>query len=127
MRPRVRIPVLPCGFFLEGEDPHGDHGLGSLVELRFKAPPGTSYPYITIHLIITAPHGRPNLRSRLHFGHNQEGDHEVHKGHVVVLAKKMITVYITTASLRNIHTVILIKGSFDPFYRPRRPLGRLNL
>src|SRR5215467_7370997 len=40
MRSRVRFPVLPRGFFLEGEDPHGDHGLGSLVEFRFKAPPG---------------------------------------------------------------------------------------
>jgi hypothetical protein len=51
MRSRVQFPVLPWGFFLEGEDYHGDHGLGSLVELRFKAPPGTSYSYITIHLI----------------------------------------------------------------------------
>jgi hypothetical protein len=32
---------------------HGDHGVGSSVEFRFKAPPGTSYPYITIHLIRT--------------------------------------------------------------------------
>ena len=47
----VRFPVLPWGFFLNGESTHGDHGLGSVVELRFKAPPGTSYPYITIHLI----------------------------------------------------------------------------
>jgi hypothetical protein len=38
MRSRVRFPVLPWGFFLEGEDSHCDHGLGSLVELRFKAP-----------------------------------------------------------------------------------------
>jgi hypothetical protein len=38
-------------FLLEGEDSHGDHGLGSLEELRFKAPPGTAHPYITIHLI----------------------------------------------------------------------------
>jgi hypothetical protein len=53
MRSRVRLPVLPLGFFPEGEDPHGDHGLGSLVEFRFKAPPGTSYSYITIHLIGT--------------------------------------------------------------------------
>jgi hypothetical protein len=53
MRPRVRFPVLPWGFFHEGENPHGDHGLGSLVELRFKAPPGTSYSYITIHLTRT--------------------------------------------------------------------------
>jgi hypothetical protein len=53
MRSRVRFPALPWGFFLEGEDSHGDHGLGSLVELKFKAPPGTSYSYITIHLIGT--------------------------------------------------------------------------
>jgi hypothetical protein len=51
MRSRVRFPVLPWGFFLEGQDSHGDHDLGSLVELGFKAPPGTSY--ITIHLIGT--------------------------------------------------------------------------
>jgi hypothetical protein len=38
MRSRVRFPVLPWGFFLDGEGPHGDHGLGSLVEFRFKAP-----------------------------------------------------------------------------------------
>src|SRR5215468_929468 len=47
MRSRVRFPVLLCGFFLEGKDSHDDHGLGSLVELRFKArfkaPPSTSY------------------------------------------------------------------------------------
>jgi hypothetical protein len=53
MRFRVRFPVLTWGFFFEGEDFHGDHGLGNLVELRFKAPPGTPYPYITIHLIGT--------------------------------------------------------------------------
>jgi hypothetical protein len=55
MRSRVRFPVLLGGFFLEGEDPLGDHGLSSSVELRFKAPPGTSYSYeyITIHLIGT--------------------------------------------------------------------------
>jgi hypothetical protein len=45
MRFRVRFPVLPWGFFLEGEDSHGDHCLGSVVELRFKAPPGASYSY----------------------------------------------------------------------------------
>jgi hypothetical protein len=53
MRSRVRFAVLPWGFFLEGEDPLGDHGLGSLVEFRFKTPPGTSYSYITFHLIGT--------------------------------------------------------------------------
>jgi hypothetical protein len=53
MRSRVRFPVLPWEFFLEGEDSYGENGLGSLVELRFKASPGTSYLYITIHLIGT--------------------------------------------------------------------------
>jgi hypothetical protein len=48
MRSRVRFRVLPWGFFLQREDSHGDHGLGSLVELTFKAPPGTPYSYIAI-------------------------------------------------------------------------------
>jgi hypothetical protein len=37
---------------------------------------------------VTAPHGRPNLRSRLHFSHNREGDHEVHDRNVVALGKE---------------------------------------
>ena len=37
------------GIFLEGEDSRGDHGLGRLVELRFKAPPGTTSSSITTH------------------------------------------------------------------------------
>jgi hypothetical protein len=53
MRSRVQSLALPWGFFLEEEDSHGDHGLGSFVEFRFKAHPGTSYSYITIHLIGT--------------------------------------------------------------------------
>jgi hypothetical protein len=70
--------IIGPGFdsrFYHGDFSHGDHGLGSLVKLRFKDPPGTSYSYITIHLIgtTTAPHGRPNFRWRLHIGHNQEG------------------------------------------------------
>src|SRR5215813_10764716 len=53
--------------------------------------PSTSYPYITIHFIslyhhpphqhnVTAPHGRPNLRSRLHFGKNRGGRPRSPKG-----------------------------------------------
>jgi hypothetical protein len=53
MRSWVQFLALPWGFFLEGEDSCGDHGLGSLVELMFKAPPDASYSYITIHLIGT--------------------------------------------------------------------------
>ena len=37
------------GIFLDGEDSRGDHGLGRLVEFRFKAPPGTTSPSITTH------------------------------------------------------------------------------
>ena len=37
------------GIFLEKEDSHGDHGLGRLVEFRFKAPPGTISSSITTH------------------------------------------------------------------------------
>jgi hypothetical protein len=40
------------------------------------------------------PHGRPNLRSLLHFSHNQEGDHEVHDGHVVALENNNNTIFI---------------------------------
>jgi hypothetical protein len=43
------IPGSTVGIFLEGEDSHGDHGLGRLVEFRFKAPPGTTPPSITTH------------------------------------------------------------------------------
>jgi hypothetical protein len=88
MRSPVRFPVLPWGFFLEGEDPNGDHGLGSLVEFRCKAPPGTSYSYITIHLIGTTLlrlMGVPNLEVGYTSATIGKGDHEVHRGHVVAL------------------------------------------
>jgi len=32
------------GIFPEGEDSRGDHGLGRLIEFRFKGPPGTNPP-----------------------------------------------------------------------------------
>jgi len=44
---------------LKGEDSRGDHGLGSLVEFRFKAPPGTTSPSITTH----TPSGQRNWAS----------------------------------------------------------------
>ena len=44
---RVRFPALPW------EDSRGDHGLGRLVEFRFKGPPGTTSSYITTHIIGT--------------------------------------------------------------------------
>ena len=53
MSSRVRFPVLPWEFSLNGEDSRGDHGLGMLVEFRFKGPPGTTSSYITSHIIGT--------------------------------------------------------------------------
>jgi hypothetical protein len=88
MRSRVRFPFLPWEFFLEGEDPLGDHGLGSLVEFRIKAPPGTSYSYITIHLIGTTElrlMGVPTSEVGYTSATTERGDHEVHKGNVVAL------------------------------------------
>jgi hypothetical protein len=48
MRSRVRFPALTWAFFLEGEDPHGDHGLGSLVELKLR-------PLLALHTHVTPP------------------------------------------------------------------------
>ena len=69
------IPGSTVGIFPEGEDSRGDYVLGRLVEFRFKGPPGTTSSYHHSHHRdnVTAPHGRPNLRSRLHFCHAQEG------------------------------------------------------
>jgi hypothetical protein len=88
MRSRVQFSVLPWGFFLEGEDPHGDHGLGSLVEFKFKGP---SWYFIFIYHHpphrdnVTAPHGRLNLITSATTG---RGDHEVHNGHVVAFRER---------------------------------------
>jgi hypothetical protein len=88
IKSRVRFPVLTWGFFLGGEDSHADYGHGSLVELRFKAPPGTSYSYMTIHLIgtiylclMSVPSSEVSYTSAT----AGRGDHEVHKGHMVAL------------------------------------------
>jgi hypothetical protein len=86
MRSRVLFPALTWGVFLEGYDFQGDHGLGNLVELRFKAPPGTSYSYITIHLIGTTflpLFDVPNSEVGYSSATTGRGDQEVHKEHVV--------------------------------------------
>ena len=91
MRSRVRFPALPWKLSLNGEYSRGDHGLGRLVEFRFKGP---SWHYILPYHHshhrnnVTAPHGRPNLRSRLHCCHVQEGGPRSRQGHVVALDKK---------------------------------------
>ena len=82
------ISASTVGNFPEEEDSRGDHGLGRLVEFRFKGPPGTTSSYITTHIYrdnVTAPHGRPNLRCRLHCCHAQEGGPRSPQGHVVAL------------------------------------------
>jgi len=45
------IPGSTVEIFPKGEDSHGDHGLGSLVEFRFKGPPGTTSSSVTTHII----------------------------------------------------------------------------
>jgi hypothetical protein len=55
---------------------------------------------------VTVPHGRPNLRSRLHFSHNREGDHEVHKGHVVALGEKKKFEVVIGSPYNNFVTVL---------------------
>jgi hypothetical protein len=93
MRSRVRFSVLPWGVFLEVEDFHGDHGLGSLVELTLR-------PLLVLHIYISqsTSSGQRNCASRafqpqksLTFRPQPAGggDHEVHKGHVVALKKKL--------------------------------------
>jgi hypothetical protein len=47
------IPSSTVGIFPEGQDSRGDHGLGRLVEFRFKGPPGTPSSSITTHIIGT--------------------------------------------------------------------------
>ena len=47
------IPVSNVEIFPEWEDSRGDHGLGRLVEFKFKGPPGTPSSYITTHIIGT--------------------------------------------------------------------------
>jgi len=50
------IPGSTVGIFPEGAgggDSRGDHGLGRLVEFRFKGPPGTTSSSITTHIIGT--------------------------------------------------------------------------
>ena len=47
------IPGSTVGILPKGEDSRGDHGLGRLVEFRFKGPPGTPSSYITTHIIGT--------------------------------------------------------------------------
>jgi hypothetical protein len=84
MRSRVRFASLPWGFFLEEEDSHGDHGLGGLVELRFKA-------LLVPHIHVSPSTSSGQRKSEVGYTSAITGreDHEVHKGHVVALEKKL--------------------------------------
>jgi len=81
------------GIFLEREDCHGDHGLGRLVEFRFKAPPGTTSSSITTHTLS----GQRNCASRASQPQKSvtllpyPGGRTTKstKGHVVALEKKI--------------------------------------
>ena len=80
------IPDSTVGIFPEGEDSCGDHGLGRLVEFRFKGPPWHSiilYHHSHHRYNVTAPRGLPRLRSRLRCCHAQEGGPRSPQGHVV--------------------------------------------
>jgi len=61
------------GVFPEGQNSRGDHGLGRLVEFRFKGPPGTTSSYITTPII-----GRTSEVGYIPAMPRRE-DHEVHK------------------------------------------------
>jgi hypothetical protein len=80
MRSRVRFPVLPCEFSLAGEDPHSDHGLGSLQNLGLRPLLiiHAQIIYIYIYIYHHTHHGRPNLRIPLHVGHKQDEGVSIH-------------------------------------------------
>jgi len=67
------------GIYPEEEDTRGDHG--TLVEFRFKGPPGTTSSYITTHIIGTTVHLMGVLTSEVGYtaAMPRREDHEVHK------------------------------------------------
>jgi len=76
------IPGSTVGIFSEGEDSRCHHGLGRLVEFRFKGPPGTTSSYITTHIIgSTLPRlmGVPTSEVGYTSAMPRREDHEVHK------------------------------------------------
>jgi len=84
------------GIFPEGEDSHGDHGLGRLVEFRFKGPPGATSSSITTHIIGTTElrlMGVPNSEGGYTPAMPRRKDYEVHKDmwwHWTKIKKKKI-------------------------------------
>ena len=92
------ISASTVGNFPEEEDSRGDHGLGRLVEFWFKRPSWHSillYHHSHHRDNVTAPHRRPNLTSRLHCCHVQEGGLRSPQG-IVVAFDNNITVKVTS-------------------------------
>jgi hypothetical protein len=90
MRSRVRFPVLPWEFSLAREDPHSDHGLGSLYNLCLRPlllHHADSYHHSHHRGNVSAPYGRPNLRSRLYSATTGRKTRSLY-GHVLALGGK---------------------------------------
>jgi hypothetical protein len=81
MRSRVRFPVLPWEFYLAGEDPQSDNGLGSLYSLGLR-------PHLVLHAHtyhpshhrdnVTAPYGRPTSEVGYISSTTRRWDHEIY-------------------------------------------------
>jgi hypothetical protein len=76
-----KIPGSNVDFFLEGEDSHSEHGMGSLVELRLRP---SWYFIFMYHLRLI---GVPTSGVGYTLATTGRGDHEVHKGHAMALVK----------------------------------------
>ena len=87
-----------CGLivkiFLSKKYSHGDHDVGSLVELWFKVLPDT--PIIIYHHSknLPAPYGHPIIKSRRYFSRALGKDHQSVKTHVVTLIIIIIIIII---------------------------------
>jgi hypothetical protein len=81
----VPVSISHSAVRISGKDPHSDHDLGSLLNLCLRLLPvlhDHTYHHHSHHQgNVTAPCGRPNFRSRVHFGHNQEGETRSLYGH----------------------------------------------
>jgi len=80
-------------FSLKGENAHGDHGLSSWYKLGLRPPLAPqihfSFHHHSYRENVTAPTGRPSLRSRLHFRHSRRGGGpRILREHVVALGEK---------------------------------------
>ena len=119
MRSRVRFPVLPCEFSLKGKIPAvtmvwvDKHNLG-LRPLLALHPPLSPLTYHRDN--VTAPHGRPNLRSLLHFCHAQEGGPRSPQRTCCGIGKKKIIIIIIIIIIISRYTQLFYKTYFIVLY-----------